>query len=267
MRTASRSSSAKPPRPEPSTKAMRGRSEVRARTNCAASSAREKSPGGVDMVNQSRLRLAAVFDRITMASEDARSWLRERNARFAAAFSTCIKSSAAGSLCRRRTANATNQEGPRLSANKPCKLYFPISSRYFKAYLRRVGVLLGLWHWPSGGDKASPAPRGPHCAPVLRAMGWVCGAEKLSPALQRWDNLSPVGTAEESRSAVPTALSIYGRPTQRSSAGLSSFAPAALDLMQVENAANRAFRSRNQERASSEAIVMRSKTAASRSRD
>src|SRR5271157_3609326 len=48
------------------------------------------------MVNQSRLRLAAVFDRITMASEDARSWLRERNARFAAAFSTCIKSSAAG---------------------------------------------------------------------------------------------------------------------------------------------------------------------------
>src|SRR5208337_1921724 len=39
MRTASRSSSAKAPRPEPSTSAMRGRSEVRARMNCAASSA------------------------------------------------------------------------------------------------------------------------------------------------------------------------------------------------------------------------------------
>src|ERR1017187_3138079 len=38
---------------------------------------------------------------------------------------------------------------------------------------------------------------------------------------------SPVGTAEEIQTVVPTALCLFARPTQRKSAGLSSFAPQA----------------------------------------
>src|SRR5271157_4028789 len=116
------------------------------------------------MVNQSRLRLAAVFDRITMASEDARSWLRERNARFAAAFSTCIKSSAAGAkelspALERWVGLAVNAECRR--HGRPALLCRPDGTRILS------DAFPALKRWAKLFRPAHP----PHCTQNRRAMG------------------------------------------------------------------------------------------------